>query len=71
MKKIKKTDLRIEREVISALTENDLETVKGGTMDLSYTTCQPDTRVKCNQTLTPCTKAICTQVCYSDPCIQY
>lgn len=31
MKKIKKSDLRLEKEVISALTENDLESMRGGT----------------------------------------
>ena len=56
MKKIQKNDLRLEKEVISALTETDLRSVKGGVEVLTnsckcvpppvsyYGTCVPATR---------------------------
>lgn len=40
MKRFKKTDLRLEKVVISALNENDLENVVGGTGTNSVDACQ-------------------------------
>lgn len=38
MKKIKKNDLRLDKEVISSLSENELSNIKGGSI-LSYDAC--------------------------------
>lgn len=61
MRKIKKETLKLEKEVIASLTENDLSTVKGGA-DFSVD-CEKDTLV-CftmtkDQTICKCTKANC------------
>lgn len=76
MKKIKKNDLRLDKEVISSLGENELENLKGG---INYS----DIANSCKQTQccpsVACSGAACTElsrgcqataVCYTQYCLE-
>lgn len=47
MKKIKKADLKLDKEVISGLTATDLEGVKGGLITNKINTCPMLTKPMC------------------------
>lgn len=65
MKKIRKNDLRLEKEVISGLTVVELNRVKGGLMTNEFATCAEQSKVPCP---IPPTKVV--SVCnYSNCCV--
>lgn len=74
MKKIKKTDLKLDKEVISFLSENDLSTVKGGVVTETLNMCPipadpPTKNILCDQSML----CFVSQKCYSQKpgCFSY